>query len=128
MSKNLQIFFAKILPINFYAVFFRQQTNFLLLREIPRAFHPAAVTNEGLRASIYLDMRLQNGTKMEPLKSARLNRLVFGVALLWVATSLLLLLMYRTHPAHDARPDNASQAHKLAIVASRSVAQPSYIF
>ena len=59
---------------------------------------------------------------------ARLNRLVFGVALLWVATSLLLLLMYRTRPAHDMRPDKASQAHKLAIVASRSVTRSSYIF
>jgi len=73
-------------------------------------------------------MRLQTATKKEPLKTARLNRLVFGVALLWVATSLLLLLMYRTRPAHDVRPEKASQAHKLAIVASRSATRPSYIF
>jgi hypothetical protein len=73
-------------------------------------------------------MRLQTDTKKEPLKIARLNRLLFGVGLLWVATSLLLLLMYQTRPAHDARPDKVSQAHNLAIVASRSVTRPSYIF
>ena len=75
-----------------------------------------------------IDMRLENDTKREPQKFARLNRLVFGVALLWVATSLLLLLMYRTRPVHDMRPDKASQAHELALVASRSVNQPSSIF
>jgi len=77
---------------------------------------------------LLIDMRLQNGTKREPQDTARLNRLVFGVALLWVATSLLLLLMYRTRPAHDVRPDKASQGHKLALVASRSATRPSYIF
>jgi hypothetical protein len=75
-----------------------------------------------------IDMRLQNETKREPLKFARLNRLVVGVALLWVATSLLLLLMYQTRPAHEPRPDKASHAHKLALVASRSIARHSYIF
>jgi len=75
-----------------------------------------------------IDMKLQKETKREPLKFARLNRLVVGVALLWVATSLLLLLMYRTRPAHDLRPDKASQAHKLALVASRSITRPLYIF
>ena len=93
-------------------------------------------------------MKLQKETKKEPPKSARLNRLVFGVALLWLATSVLLLLMYHSspahavqpnrasqqklalvaRPAHDMRPDKASQAHKLALVASRSITRPSYIF
>ncbi|HEY2115284.1 MAG TPA: hypothetical protein VGJ51_09345 [Candidatus Angelobacter sp.] len=73
-------------------------------------------------------MKLRTETKKKPPKTARLNRLLFGVALLWVATSLLLLLMYQTRPAHDVRPDKVSQGHKLAIVASRSATRPSYIF
>jgi hypothetical protein len=62
-------------------------------------------------------MKLQKETKNEPRKTARLNRLVFGVALLWLATSLLLLLMYHSGPAHAVQPNRASQEQKLALVA-----------
>jgi hypothetical protein len=72
-------------------------------------------------------MKLQNETKREPRETARLNRLVFGVALLWLATSLLLLLMYRTSPAHAVQPNRASQEQKLALVAPQ-VAQASFIY
>ncbi|HEY1528907.1 MAG TPA: hypothetical protein VGH51_22010, partial [Candidatus Angelobacter sp.] len=65
-------------------------------------------------------MRLQTGTKKTPQRTARLNKLVFGVALLWLVTSLLLLLMYRTSPAHAVQPNRASQEQKLAVVAPQA--------
>lgn len=38
-------------------------------------------------------MRLQIETKSKPQHTSRLNRLVFGVALLWLITSVLLLVL-----------------------------------
>ena len=77
-------------------------------------------------ASIQIDMKLQKETKKEPRETARLNRLVFGVALLWLATSLLLLLMYHTGPAHAVQPNRASQEQKLALVAPPAAANASF--
>jgi hypothetical protein len=85
---------------------------------------PAAVTAAVGRASIQIDMKLQKETKTEPRETARLNRLVFGVALLWLVTSLLLLLMYRTSPAHAVQPNRASQEQKLAVVAPQAAQAP----
>ena len=98
-----------------------------LYRENPSLLCPAAVTAAVGRASIQIDMKLQNETKTGPRETARLNRLVFGVALLWLATSLLLLLMYRTSPAHAVQPNRASQEQKLAVVAPPA-AQASFIY
>jgi hypothetical protein len=64
-----------------------------LHRQLIFLFHPAAVTNWRLRASIQIDMRLQIEKKIRLRRTARLNRLVFGVALLWVVTSVLLLVI-----------------------------------
>jgi hypothetical protein len=89
---------------------------------------PAAVTNGGLRASIQIDMKLQKETKKEPRETARLNQLVFGVALLWLATSVLLLLMYHSSPAHAVQPNRASQEQKLALVARPAAAQASFTY
>jgi hypothetical protein len=55
--------------------------------------HPAAVTNSCSRASIQTDMRLQKEKQLRLQHAARLNRLVFGVALLWLVTSVLLLVI-----------------------------------
>jgi len=71
-------------------------------------------------------MKLQKETKKEPRETARLNRLVFGVALLWLATSLLLLLMYHSSPAHAVQPNRTSQEQKLALVARPAAAQASF--
>jgi hypothetical protein len=72
-------------------------------------------------------MKLQKETKKEPRETARLNRLVFGVALLWLATSVLLLLMYHANPAHAVQPNRASQ-QKLALVARPAAAQASFTY
>ena len=62
----------------------KKQFNFL--------FHPAAVTDSGVRASIQIDMRqIERTEKLQHV--SRLNRLVFGVALLWLVTSVLLLVV-----------------------------------
>jgi len=71
-------------------------------------------------------MKLQTETKKEP--RARLNQLVFGVALLWLATSLLLLLMYHSGPAHAVQPNRASQEQKLALVAPTAAAKASFTY
>jgi preprotein translocase subunit SecG len=47
-------------------------------------------------------MRLQTEKKNKPQHASRLNRLVFGVALLWLVTSVLLLVLSTGSP----QPDN----------------------
>jgi hypothetical protein len=55
-------------------------------------FHPAAVTNWSVRASIQIDMRsIERKEKLRQV--SRLNKLVFGVAVLWLVTSVLLLVI-----------------------------------
>jgi preprotein translocase subunit SecG len=73
-------------------------------------------------------MKLQKETKKEPRQTSRLNRLVFSVALLWLATSLLLLLMYHSGPAHAVQPNRASQEQKLALVAPPAAANASFTY
>ena len=46
-------------------------------------------------------MRLQIETKNKPQHASRLNRLVLGVALLWLATSVLLLVLSGTGSAQS---------------------------
>jgi hypothetical protein len=73
-------------------------------------------------------MKLQKETKKEPQETSRLNRLVFSVALLWLATSLLLLLTYYSGPAHAVQPNRASQEQKLALVAPPAAANASFTY
>ncbi|HEX3587376.1 MAG TPA: hypothetical protein VH024_15350 [Candidatus Angelobacter sp.] len=110
----------------FDGIFFAQQRNFVRAEGNSSRFSSAAVTTAIGWASIPIDMKLQKETKKEPRKTARLNRLVFGVALLWLATSLLLLLMYHSGPAHAVQPNRASQAQKLALVAPPAAANASF--
>jgi hypothetical protein len=80
-----------------------------LLERSSLSFQPAAVTAVNIRASIQLDMKLQRETKNKPQHASRLNRIVFGVALLWLVTSVLLLVLSATgsaRPGHKYEPNN----------------------
>jgi hypothetical protein len=68
-------------------------------------------------------------TKSKPGHASRLNRVVFGVALLWLATSALLLALVWTgsmhahhphahHPHKDQHQQFARLAHQAAALAS----------
>ena len=84
-------------PHNFCMYFFR---NFCCeQKEISRPktinfsfFSRAAVTDSIVRASIQIDMR-QIERKEKLRQVSRLNRLVLGVAVLWLVTSVLLLVI-----------------------------------
>lgn len=70
-------------------------------------------------------MRLQKETSRKPQASSRLNSVLCGVALLWLATSLLLLLMYRPDPVNHAQPHTADQ--QLTFVVPQAAARASFI-
>lgn len=61
-------------------------------------------------------MRLQIETKSRPQHASRLNKVVFSVALLWLATSLLLLVLYRTGSAHADHPRKDSHQQFARLV------------
>jgi preprotein translocase subunit SecG len=46
-------------------------------------------------------MRLKIETRSKPQHASRLNRIVFGVALLWLVTSVLLLVLSGTGSAQS---------------------------
>ena len=50
-------------------------------------------------------MRLQREKKIRLQHTARLNRLVFGVALLWLVTSVLLLVIFGLGSARSDHND-----------------------
>lgn len=65
--------------------------------------------------------------------ASQLNRLVFGVALLWLATSVLLLVLAATGPNHKYEPKNdrtRSNAHRqlFARVEHQAAARASFIY
>jgi len=71
-------------------------------------------------------MRLQTETENKPQHASRLNRLVFGVALLWLVTSLLLLVLYRPGSAHEhPRKDSHQQFARLV---HQATARASFIY
>jgi hypothetical protein len=72
-------------------------------------------------------MRLQIETKTKPLHGSRLNRVVFGVALLWLATSMLLLVLVWTAstPAHHPHKD---QHQQFARVVHQAAARASFMY
>jgi preprotein translocase subunit SecG len=72
-------------------------------------------------------MRLQIETKIKPQHASRLNRVVFGVALLWLATSLLLLMLYRAGSAHDQHPNQDSH-QQFAHLVRQAAARASLIY
>jgi len=59
---------------------------------------------------------------------SRLNRLVFGVLLMWLATSVLLLVLYRPDHTHAVHPNSSSQQQKFASAASPAAAGASFIY
>jgi hypothetical protein len=65
-----------------------------------------------------------------PQHRSRLNKLVFGVALLWLVASLLLLL-YHPGPAavqpHRARHPETRAHQRLALTASQATARASFM-
>jgi hypothetical protein len=78
-------------------------------------------------------MRLQIEMKNKPQHVSRLNRLVLGVALLWLVTSVLLLMLSATG---SGRPDRAPNDrtrkdahHQLyARVEHQATARASFIY
>jgi hypothetical protein len=66
--------------------------------------------------------------KIKP-RIARLNKVVFGVALLWLATSLLLLLFYRPATTHAIQPSTAHKTiHYQFALAVSQAARASFIY
>jgi hypothetical protein len=72
-------------------------------------------------------MRLQTETKTKPLHASRLNRVVFGVALLWLATSMLLLALVWIAFTHAHHHHN-DQHQQFARVAYQAAARASFIY
>jgi hypothetical protein len=72
----------------------------------------AAVTDSCSGASIDIDMKLQIETKNRPQHASRLNRIVFGVALLWLVTSVLLLVLSATGPARPGHEPKNNRTRK----------------
>jgi hypothetical protein len=69
-------------------------------------------------------MRLQIETKSRPQPASRLNGVVFGVALLWLAMSLLLLVLSwagssrNHHPRKDSHQQFARMMNQAVAYAS----------
>ena len=98
-------------------------------------FRAAAVTDSSGWASIQIDMRLQIEKRIRLQHTARLNRLVFGVALLWLVTSVLLLVISglgsaRSNHNNDRQNDRTRKdAHQqlFARVENHAAARASFI-
>ena len=60
-------------------------------------------------------------------RGARLNKIVCVVAVLWLATSLMLLLLYRPGPAHAVQPRKSAQG-QIALVFSQAAARASLMY
>ena len=106
----------------------------LRLANAIKFFSAAAVTDLSVWASIQIDMRLQIEKKIRLQHTARLNRLVFGVALLWLVTSVLLLVISGIGSArsnHNDRQNDRTRkdAHQqlFAQVENQATARASFI-
>jgi len=58
--------------------------------------------------------------------SAQLNKVVLVVALLWLAASLMLLLLYHAGPAHAVQPDTTANK-QLALLSPHATARASFM-
>ena len=104
-------------------------------KQLISLFHPAAVTNSCSRASIQTDMRFQKEKQIRLQHTARLNRLVFGVALLWLVTSVLLLVISGLGSARSDHNDDHqndrtrkdAHQHLFARVEHQGMARSSFI-
>jgi preprotein translocase subunit SecG len=59
--------------------------------------------------------------------SAQLNKVVFVVTLLWLAASLMLLLLYHSGPAHVVQPHPAAK-EQLALLSPHATARASLMY
>ncbi|HWS18097.1 MAG TPA: hypothetical protein VN223_08780 [Candidatus Elarobacter sp.] len=66
-------------------------------------------------------------TTNRPQDKSRLNRVVFGVALLWLATSLLLLMLYGAGSARGEHPRKDSH-QQFANLVRQAAARASFIY
>jgi hypothetical protein len=90
-----------------------------------------AETTAETNASKYLEMKLQRATTKKTRSTPdlhsrmKVNRLVFLVTILWVVTSLLLLLYHAgtTHGIQHRSP----QRQQLAVFISQAAARASFI-
>jgi hypothetical protein len=78
-------------------------------------FRTAAVTDLSVWASIQIDMRLQREKRIRLRHTARLNRLVFGVALLWLVTSVLLLVISGLGSARSDHNDHQNDRTRKGV-------------
>jgi len=136
----LLAFFCSIfLALTFLCIFFvicvRTKGILRLLKAITFLFRAAAVTDSSGWASIQIDMRLEIEKRIRLQHTARLNRLVFGVALLWLVTSVLLLVISglgsaRSNHNNDRQNDRTRKdAHQqlFARVENYAAARASFI-
>ncbi len=111
VSKNCLQFSAKYFYADFlriFSVIILRTKGILRLLKLISLFRAAAVTDSSVWASIQIDMRLQIEKRIRLQHTARLNRLVFGVALLWLVTSVLLLVI---SGLGSARSDHNDRQH-----------------
>jgi hypothetical protein len=71
-------------------------------------------------------MKLQRANR-KSRDSARLNKVVFVVALLWLAASLMLLLLYHSSPAHAVQPHTTTN-DELALLSPQATARASLMY
>ena len=75
-----------------------------------QVFFPTSSSNAAdIGASIYIDMKSQIEKKNTPQHASRLNRIVLGVAFLWLVTSVLILVLSATgsaRPGHEPKNDH----------------------
>jgi preprotein translocase subunit SecG len=61
------------------------------------------------------------------LNGSRLNKIVFVVAVLWLAASFMLLLLYRPGAAHAVQPRKSAHA-QIALLVSQAAARASFMY
>ncbi|HXA85052.1 MAG TPA: hypothetical protein VNZ47_08260 [Candidatus Dormibacteraeota bacterium] len=71
-------------------------------------------------------MRLQIETESRPQHTSRLNGVVFGVALLWLATSLLLLVLSWAGSRRNDHPRKDSH-QQVARIVPQAAARASFV-
>lgn len=105
------------------------QSGVQVLKRISKVW--MAETTAALSASKQLEMKLLKATTKQaktppPDSRMKLNRLVLLVTLLWVVTSLLLLL-YHAGTTHGIQHRNTPH-QQLALASSQAAARASFIY
>jgi preprotein translocase subunit SecG len=79
----------------------------------------SGLEKKNLQAAFRLNGSRPNGS--------RLDRLVFVVAVLWLAASLMLLLLYQPGPAHAVQPRKSAQG-QIALLVPQATARASLMY